>query len=113
MSITNFLLRVLAYSSAIHEALGDTHGSENVRRQRPVCTVEASGTNSTDDAPAIIKAFEECGQGGKVTFSNRTYYVNSVMEITGLDDCEIDLQGTLQVWFSIGSRCGPLLTLLL
>lgn len=95
MPAISSLVRVLAYSAVILEAAGKVH--DNIPRQRAVCTVEAGGSNSTDDAPAIISAFKECGQGGTVKFSNTTYYVNSVMEITGLDDCEIDLQGTLQV----------------
>ena len=61
------------------------------------CTVPASGTNATDDAPAIVQAFQECGHGGKIVFSNTTYYVNSFMNTTGLDNCEIDIQGTLLV----------------
>ncbi|KAL9109086.1 MAG: hypothetical protein Q9227_006177 [Pyrenula ochraceoflavens] len=64
---------------------------------RKTCTVPASGKNTTDDAPAIRNAFNECGQGGIVQFQNTTYYVNTVMDIQGLQDCDIDLQGTL-VW---------------
>ena len=63
---------------------------------RRTCTVETH-PNSTDDAPAIIRAFEECGHGGQVVFLNQTYHVNSVMNTTGLEDCEIDLHGTLLV----------------
>ncbi|CAN8098540.1 unnamed protein product [Discula destructiva] len=59
------------------------------------CVVPASGTNATDDAPAIIQAFEDCGQGGVITFSaNTTYYVNSVMNVTA-KDAVIDIKGTL------------------
>jgi hypothetical protein len=64
---------------------------------RKVCCVPASGTNTTDDAPAIMEAFKECGHGGKVLFENTTYYVNTVMNVSGLNNCEIDLQGTLVV----------------
>ena len=67
------------------------------RDSRKTCTVQPSGTNATDDTPAIVEAFQECGRGGTVQFLNSTYYVNSVMNITWLDDCEIDLQGTLLV----------------
>jgi hypothetical protein len=35
-------------------------------------------TNVTDDAPAILKAFRECGQNGRIVFEPITYYVNSV-----------------------------------
>lgn len=66
------------------------------------CVVPASGTNATDDAPAILEAFDECGQGGTITFSaDTTYYVNSVMNVSGLQDAVIDIQGTLLV------SCGP------
>lgn len=62
------------------------------------CVVEASGTNSTDDTPAILAAFDECGQGGTITFSaDTTYYVNSVMNVSGLQDAVIDIQGELLV----------------
>jgi hypothetical protein len=64
---------------------------------RTTCTIEASGTNSTDDAPAIRTAFQKCGHHGKVIFKPTTYYVNSVLNITGLEDVEIDIQGTLLV----------------
>lgn len=63
---------------------------------RRTCTVPTS-PNVTDDAPAIVSAFAECGQGGNVVFLNETYHVNSVMNTTGLKDCEIDLYGTLLV----------------
>ncbi|KAF5519098.1 Alpha-L-rhamnosidase rgxB [Colletotrichum aenigma] len=62
---------------------------------KKTCTVKASGTNATDDAPAILDAFKTCGRRGKVIFEPTTYYVNSVMNVTWLDDVEIDLQGTL------------------
>lgn len=80
--------KMLALSSfvLVHRALAAT------------CVVPASGTNATDDTPAIIDAFEQCGQGGTVVFSaNTTYYVNSVMNITWLEDVDIDIQGTLLV----------------
>ncbi|KAJ4298925.1 hypothetical protein N0V90_004168 [Kalmusia sp. IMI 367209] len=59
------------------------------------CTVAASGTNKTDDAPAIRSAFLECGRGGKIVFKSTTYYVNSVLNISGLDDVDVDIQGKL------------------
>lgn len=64
---------------------------------RKTCVVEASGTNSTDDAPAIVKAFDECKTHGKVVFQPTTYYVNSAMNISGLYDVEVDWRGTLLV----------------
>lgn len=64
-----------------------------------VCTVPAAGSASIDDTPAILSAFDSCGLGGKIVFTNTTYHVNSVMNTTGLQDCEVDLQGTLLVGF--------------
>lgn len=64
---------------------------------RKTCTVAAGGTNATDDAPAILDAFENCGRHGKVVFEPTTYYVNSVLNVTWLEDVVIDLQGTLLV----------------
>lgn len=64
---------------------------------RKTCVVKASGTNTTDDAPAILEAFTQCGRRGKVVFEPTTYYVNSALNVTWLDDVEIDLQGTLLV----------------
>ncbi|KAF2101074.1 galacturan 1,4-alpha-galacturonidase B [Rhizodiscina lignyota] len=65
------------------------------RSYKKTCVVKASGSNATDDAPAIRQAFKKCGHGGTVAFKNTTYYVNTVLNITGLKDCEIDLKGTL------------------
>ncbi len=65
---------------------------------RKICTVKPGGSNLTDDAPAILKAFRKCGHGGTINFLKKTYYINSVMNTTGLHDCEVNLPGTLLVW---------------
>jgi hypothetical protein len=65
-----------------------------------VCVVPAAGNSSIDDTPAVLKAFDQCGHGGKILFENTTYHINSVMKTTGLKDVEIDLKGTLLVWIS-------------
>lgn len=62
-----------------------------------VCAVPAAGSEAIDDAPAVLEAFRECGGGGKILFQNTTYHINSVMNTTGLENCEIDLRGTLLV----------------
>src|ERR1700733_14485449 len=84
----NWVTAILAATAPLAAAKPD---------HRKTCVVKGSGTNSTDDAPAIIKAFKKCGHNGRVVFQPTTYYVNSVMNITWLDDVEIDLQGTLLV----------------
>lgn len=65
------------------------------------CIVPASGSSSIDDTPAVLDAFQTCGHGGKIIFSNTTYHINSIMNTTGLRDCEIDLRGTLLVSYPI------------
>ncbi|KAI0805627.1 pectin lyase-like protein [Xylaria sp. FL0064] len=81
------LLRITATLALLPTAaLADT---------RKTCTVDAGGSNATDDAPAIINAFKDCDRGGRVVFQPTTYYVNTVMNITWVDDVEIDWQGKL------------------
>lgn len=62
---------------------------------RQTCTIQPGGSPSIDDAPAVIDAFKQCGQDGKVEFLNETYHINTVMNTTGLKNCEVDLKGTL------------------
>ncbi|RAL11210.1 putative exo-polygalacturonase [Aspergillus homomorphus CBS 101889] len=64
-------------------------------RARLNCVVPAGDSTSVDDVPAILEALKTCGNGGRVSFSNTTYHINSVMNTTWLNDVEIDLQGTL------------------
>ncbi|KAJ5610736.1 hypothetical protein N7510_007455 [Penicillium lagena] len=64
-----------------------------------ICTIKSGGSNVTDDAPAILEAFKKCGRKGRVIFEPTTYYVNSVMNISWLEDVEIDIHGTL-LWSS-------------
>ncbi|KAJ7154663.1 polygalacturonase [Mycena filopes] len=66
----------------------------HVVKRDTTCTVHPSG-NFTDDSPAIIDAFALCGQGGKIEFLNETYWIEKVMNTTGLNDVQIDLRGTL------------------
>jgi hypothetical protein len=66
-------------------------------KDRKTCIVESSGTNITDDAPAIRAAFKRCGRHGKIVFSPTTYFVNTELDIRGLEDVDIDIQGELLV----------------
>ncbi|KAI9702683.1 MAG: hypothetical protein M1820_006067 [Bogoriella megaspora] len=59
------------------------------------CTIDYSGDASIDDAPAVLDAFDRCGNGGVIVFQNSTYHINSVMNTTGLQDVVVQLQGTL------------------
>lgn len=90
------VLRFLLLASLIIPsiALSDQAKNGNARTQ---CEVKPGGSSEIDDVPAILDALTTCGSGGRVTFTNHTYYINSVMNTTWLDDVEIDLQGTLLV----------------
>lgn len=88
-----YFLRVLLQILAVT----GTSQAAQAKASSTVCTVPAAGSESIDDAPAILEAFRKCGHGGKIIFTNTTYHVNSVMNTTGLQDCEVDLQGTLLV----------------
>ncbi|KAF2849594.1 glycoside hydrolase family 28 protein [Plenodomus tracheiphilus IPT5] len=59
------------------------------------CIVKPSGTNKTDDAPAIRAAFKECRQHSKIVFEPTTYFINSILNISNLQDVDIDIQGQL------------------
>lgn len=78
-----------ALSAAIDSVARDTSGHWKT------CVVPAGGSNATDDGPAIREAFEKCGQNGNVVFLNTTYYVNSVLNTSGLSNCQVDIHGTL------------------
>ncbi|KAF3042713.1 hypothetical protein E8E12_008847 [Didymella heteroderae] len=80
--------------------------SASPAQNRKTCTIKSSGTNKTDDAPAIRTAFKECGRHGKVIFEPTTYYVNSVLSITDLEDVDIDVQGELLYWLNASLPVG-------
>lgn len=70
------------------------------------CVVDAGGSNDTDDAPAIRKAFKKCGHGGRVVFKPTTYYVNSVLNVSGLENVDIDILGELSVCATLMLHAG-------
>lgn len=67
---------------------------------RKSCVVKGAGSKDIDDAPAIMKAFKDCGQHGNILFKPITYHVNSAMNVSWLEDVDIEIHGTLEV-------CGP------
>ncbi len=71
------------------------HPSWPLHRER-MCIVKPA-CDGSDDAPAVIEAFEKCGKNGKVVFLNETYSIQSIMNTTGLENCEVDLRGTMLV----------------
>lgn len=81
-------LITLLLTSAVHAWPG------TVNQTGSTCTVIPS-VDGSDDAPAIISAFERCGQDGSVVFLNETYNVQSVLQTTGLNNVTVHLYGTL------------------
>ena len=82
--------------SALSLLLGSGSAAPVATSQDSVCTVEPAA-NGGDSAPAIIEAFEQCGSDGKVVFKNETYNVASIMNTTGLRNCDVEVYGTLLV----------------
>jgi hypothetical protein len=90
-------LSILIHCLTISACVAGAEISRGFGIEKKTCTIQSSSSNETDDAPAILQAFRECGIGGKVVFLPTTYHVNSVMNVTWLKDAEIDIQGTLLV----------------
>lgn len=57
------------------------------------CTVHAIG-NGTDDAPAILAAFEKCGRGGQIVLPSENYTIAQPMT-THMEHARLDLHGYL------------------
>ena len=75
----------------------------------PVCVIPAVGDGS-DDSPAILQAFQACGQDGQITFAANTIYnVQTVLQLHNLSNVQIDLLGTIlfstdvRYWIQHGS----------
>lgn len=90
-SIPTVLTLLLAVS-------GSVATNDKDKGHRKSCVVKSGGSNATDDAPAILKAFKKCGHKGRVVFEPTNYYVNSVMNIDWLKDVDVDIYGTLLVF---------------
>lgn len=72
------------------------------------CQVSAAGDPTIDDGPAILAAFQECSSNARVVFGNNTYHVNSVLNISNLQNVKIDIYGTLLVSFQTRLILAPL-----
>ncbi|KAJ5698026.1 hypothetical protein N7462_000031 [Penicillium macrosclerotiorum] len=88
-----YFITFLSFLFAV--VVGASPQAELKRDPSLVCTVPASGSEAIDDTPAVVDAFKRCGHGGRIIFENTTYHIHSVMNTTGLQDCEVDLYGTL------------------
>jgi len=70
-----------------------THGALAPKK---TCTLTASA-DGTDDTPAVLKVFSDCGTDGHIIFPKGVYHINSIMNTQTLKNVDIDLYGTLLV----------------
>ncbi|EAW20325.1 putative extracellular exo-polygalacturonase [Aspergillus fischeri NRRL 181] len=88
------LLSLLSLSSAAPSQV--ERSPDAVFKPRAVCTPTAGGSSSIDDVPAIRKAISSCGNGGTIVFpAGSTYYLNSVLDLAGCSNCDIQVEGLL------------------
>lgn len=90
MALTIYhILSLLLYLCQISLVLSGT-----VLRTGSTCTVQASA-NGSDDAPAILEAFQRCGVDGTIQLHDPLYHIETV-SLT-----EEQLQGTIAHQFNI------------
>lgn len=67
--------------------------ASTVQAASKTCTVAKS---SSDDAVTIAQAFKDCQNGGTVNFpKGNTYYLKSMVAITGLKGVTVNFQGQI------------------
>ncbi|KAH1364141.1 hypothetical protein KXV81_004134 [Aspergillus fumigatus] len=89
------LFSLLSLSSAAPSQV--ERSPDAVLKPRAVCTPTAGGSPSIDDVPAIRKAIASCGNGGTIVFpAGSTYYLNSVLDLAGCSNCDIQVEGVLK-----------------
>jgi len=72
-----------------------------VIHEQNICTIYpeslTNGGEAVDDVPSIHEAFERCGHNGKVIFAkDHVFNINSVMNTTNLENCDVSLRGELR-----------------
>jgi galacturan 1,4-alpha-galacturonidase len=68
-------MQVLGIYLALWMGLLSTSKAAVLRTDSNVCTVKANG-HQKDDVPNILKAFQECGNGGKIVFpEDQSYWI--------------------------------------
>ena len=86
------------FSIPITLAIAVASFGSTAKGHQKTCTIKSGGSNATDDAPEILKGFQKCGRNGRVIFEPTSYYVNSVMNVSWLENVDIDIHGTLLVY---------------
>ncbi|KAG9121918.1 hypothetical protein FRC07_001903, partial [Ceratobasidium sp. 392] len=78
-------------------ALASTELMET-RATPPTCIIPSNGNVNKSDTPAIISAFQKCGNGGRIVFSeNKTYALNDLTIMSPCNGCNVELEGTLRM----------------
>ncbi|KAL4863528.1 putative endo-xylogalacturonan hydrolase A [Aspergillus spectabilis] len=69
----------------------------NVVEKRAVCTPASLGSSQLDDTPAIKAAITSCGNGGTIVIpAGTTYSLRTMLDFTGCNNCDFQLEGTLK-----------------
>lgn len=101
------LIAFLQLSSLVSSAYVSENFLETLRTPRPyhavdfprrnrTCIAESHDDLQTDDADNILKAIQECNNGGHVILAKKhTYTIASPLNLTGLSAVDIDIQGRL------------------
>lgn len=92
----NTMFRCLfSFSFAVFFTVG------HVTKNDSTCYVypDSIATPGVDDAPTILSAFDMCGHQGDIVLTANTFHVESVMNTTNLQDCNVHLYGEM-VWGS-------------
>nr|XP_019000834.1 uncharacterized protein I203_06476 [Kwoniella mangroviensis CBS 8507]OCF64295.1 hypothetical protein I203_06476 [Kwoniella mangroviensis CBS 8507] len=71
--------------------------AELTSRAGQTCTIQTSGSNSTDDSPAFRDAAKQCANGGTLLFQEGAdYYFNTPVNAT-LNNVDIQLKGNIHL----------------
>ncbi|KAG8789527.1 hypothetical protein FRC12_013417 [Ceratobasidium sp. 428] len=93
-TMLSFLLAPLVGAAL---ALASTELVET-RAAPPTCVIPSNGNVNKSDTPAVISAFQKCGNGGRIVFSeNTTYALNDLTVMTPCNGCNVELEGTLRM----------------
>lgn len=75
---------------------GTPHAVSPPRDPNKYCFVRPSCTPGTDDAPKILRAFQQCNNGGTVVlYAN--YTIGSPLDLTFLNAVDVAISGTIKM----------------
>lgn len=62
------------------------------------CIPTSAGNSSIDDAPSIMEALANCGNGGRILIpENKIFTIRSPVDFGNCKDCEFQIEGTLKL----------------